>query len=200
VSDSRLYGWAAVAGFVSAGAIILGKVLMLLENKAPGEISDFFSPLFGLLAIVAVYLWQRDEAGLSGAIGFVVVFVGLALVTSLDFFGAFIRLELPEAMRDELLEGNPGIALGVSAVVFLTGVIWFGISLIRSGVYPRPAGWMFIVGFVLIPLGDAVPTWVVVAGSIIAGLSVAWLSFELRRQAGEEPSTTGSERLERQLA
>lgn len=200
MQDSQLYRWGALAGFVSAGAIILGKALMLLENDAPGEISDFISPLFGLLAIVAVYLWQRDEVGTSGAIAFAIVFLGLALVTSLDFFGAFIRLELPEAIRDELLEGNPGIALGVSAVVFLTGVIWFGISLIRGGVYPKPAGWMFIVGFVLIPLGDAVPAWVIVVGSIVAGLSVAWLSIELRRQVGTDTPALEVEPLARQLA
>lgn len=183
----QLYRWGALAGFVSAAAIILGKVLMLLPDEQAGEILDFVSPLFGLLAILAVYLWQREEAGKFGAVAFVVVFFGLALVTSLDFFGAFIRLELSESLRDELLEGTPGIAFAVSGLIFLTGAILFGTSLIRSAVYPKLAGWMFLVGFVFLPLGELVPEWLVVVGSIVAGLGVFWLSAVLWSAAGRTP-------------
>ena len=38
----------------------------------------------------------------KGAVAFVVVFLGLALVTSLDFFGAFVRLELTEELRENI--------------------------------------------------------------------------------------------------
>jgi hypothetical protein len=41
------------------------------------------------------------------------------------------------------------MAMAVSALIFLAGVVMFGISLVRSGVDPRPAGWLFIVGFVV---------------------------------------------------
>ena len=42
------------------------------------------------------------------------LFIGLALVVSLDYFGAFIRLQLPEDMRDELLETSAGIVAAIS--------------------------------------------------------------------------------------
>ncbi len=182
---AQLFRWGAVAGFISAAAIIIGKALMLLEDEAPGEIADAIAPIFGLLAVVTVYLWQRDDAGKSGAAGFVVMFVGLALVAGLDFYGAFIRLEIPQPLRDDLMEGNPGIAFLASALIFLIGVVWFGASVIRSGVFPRLAGWGFIVGFVLVPMGEIVPEWVVAVGSIVAGLSVAWLSWVIWRGAGD---------------
>lgn len=179
MSDRSLFRLAAASGFVSGASIILGKALMLLPGEQAGEIADFVSPLFGLGAIVGVYLFQRSAAGVYGAVAFVVVFLGLALVTSLDFFGAFIRLELTEDVRDELLEGTAGLAMAVSALVFLAGVVMFGISLLRSRVYPRPAGWLFMTGFVFIPLVEVVGETVVAVGSILAGTSVLWLSWYL---------------------
>jgi hypothetical protein len=179
MSDWLLYRLAAVAGFVSAASIIAGKALMLLPGEQAGEIADFMSPLFGLGAIVGVYLFQRSQAGVYGAVAFVVVFLGLVLVTCLDFFGAFIRLELSEELREELLEGSPGLVMVVSALIFLAGVVMFGVSLLRSGVYPRPAGWLFIVGFVFVPLVEVVGETVVALGSILAGISVLWLSSVL---------------------
>lgn len=171
-----LFRLAAISGVLSATAIIVGKVLMLLPGPQPGEIADFISPLFGLGAIVGAYLWQREEAGRTGAAAFVVVFIGLALVTSLDFFGAFIRLELSEDLRDQLLEGSPGVAMAVSGVIFLVGVITFGTSLIRSGVYPKGAGWLFMIGFTFVPLVEVVGEGLVVVGSVLAGIGVFWLS------------------------
>jgi hypothetical protein len=69
--------------------------------------------------------------------------------------------------------------MAVSALIFLSGVVMFGISLLRSGVYPRPAGWLFIVGFVFVPLVEVVGETVVALGSILAGISVLWLSSVL---------------------
>jgi hypothetical protein len=185
MTEQSLFRLAAVSGFVSAAAIIVGKVLMLLPGPQPGEIADFVSPLFGLGAIVGVYLWQRNEAGTFGAVAFVVVFIGLGLVTSLDFFGAFIRLELSEQLRDDLLEGSPGIAMAVSGIIFLAGVIMFGVSLIRSGVYPVRAGWFFMVGFVFVPLVEVVGETVVVVASVVAGVGVFWLSWVVWSEAGD---------------
>lgn len=186
MSDWSLFRLAAMSGFVSGVCIIVGKALMLLPGEQAGEIADFMSPLFGLGAIVGAYLYQRSHAGVFGAVAFVVVFLGLALVTSLDFFGAFIRLELTEELRDELLEGTPGLAMAVSALIFLAGVVMFGISLLRSGVYPRPAGWLFMVGFVFVPLAEVVGETVVAVGSVLAGISVLWLSSVL--WAGSTPA------------
>ncbi len=179
MSDRSLFRLAAVSGFISAVSIIVGKALMLLPGEQAGEIADFVSPLFGLGAIVGAYLFQRSQAGVFGAVAFVVVFVGLALVTSLDFFGAFVRLELTEETREELLEGTPGLAMAVSALVFLAGVVMFGISLLGSGVHPRPAGWLFMTGFVFVPLVEIVGETVVAISSILAGTSVFWLSSVL---------------------
>ncbi len=73
-------------------------------------------------------------------------------------------------------------------------MITFGISLIRSGVYPAAAGWLFIVGFVFIPLVEVVGEAVVVIASIVAGVSVFWLSAVLWAGAGRMPVFEGDTR------
>jgi hypothetical protein len=165
--------------------IIVGKVLILLPDPQAGEIFDFISPLFGLFAVLGVYLWHRERAGTFGAVAFIVVFVGLALVTSLDFFGAFIRLELAEETRDALLDGNPGIAMAISGLTFLIGEILFSISILRAGVFPKGAAWLFMVGFVPMTLVEALPEGVVAAGSVVAGGGIIWLGLALWGFASE---------------
>lgn len=79
MSDSKLYRLSAMAGIISGVSIIIGKLLIPLTSPQAGEIFDFLSPLFGLLATVGFYLWQRKEAGILGTVGFIMLFIGLAL-------------------------------------------------------------------------------------------------------------------------
>jgi len=98
MSKKALYRLSALAGLLSGLCIILGKLLIPLPNRQIGEIIDFFSPFFALLFAVGLYLHQRRESGIFGGIAFVVLFMGLATVVSLDYFGAFILPYLPEGM------------------------------------------------------------------------------------------------------
>jgi hypothetical protein len=188
MSERRLFRLGAVAAAISGVAIVAGKVLMLLPDPQAGEVLDFFSPLFGLFAVVAVFLWQRRQSGTFGVVAFVVMFIGLALVTSLDYFGAFIRLELTEAVRDELMEGSPGVVAGISGLTFLIGEILFSISILRAGVFPRAAAWMFMVGFVPMTLIEVLSDEVVAVGSVVAGGGIFWLGASLWRFTSDTAS------------
>lgn len=197
MSTRRLFRMGALAAMLSGIAIVSGKVLMLLPDPQAGEILDFFSPLFGLFAVLAVYLWQREQAGTFGVVAFIVMFIGLALVTSLDYFGAFIRLELSEATRDELMEGSPGVIAAISGLTFLVGEILYGISLLKAKVFPKAAAWLFMIGFVPMTLIEVLSDELVAAGSVVAGAGIFWLGLALRDFAAEprSPVPAGAEPL-----
>lgn len=183
MSTKTLYRLSALAGVLSGLCIIIGKLLIPLPNRQVGEVFDFFSPFFALLFAVGLYLRQRRESGVFGFVAFIVLFMGLATVVSLDYFGAFIAPYLPEGMVDQILESPTGVVAIISGFVFLIGEILFGISVIRANVFSKIASILFMIGMFLVPLGDVFPESAVVIGSIIAGVGLIWWSTELFRLA-----------------
>ena len=186
MSEKALYQLSAMAGVLSGHCIIIGKLLIPLPNRQIGEIFDFFSPFFALLFAVGLYLRQRRESGIFGGVAFAVLFMGLAAVVSLDYFGAFILPHLPEGMEDLIWESPAGVVAAVSGLVFLLGEILFGISVIRAGVFSKIAAILFMVGMFFVPLGEVFPESVVVIGSIIAGAGLVWWGIELYKQASSK--------------
>ena len=168
---------------MSGLCIIIGKLLISLPNRQVGEVFDFFSPFFALLFAVGLYLRQRRESGIFGGVAFIVLFMGLATVVSLDYFGAFIAPYLPEGMVNQILESPSGVVAIISGLVFLIGEILFGISVIRANVFSKIASLLFVIGMFLVPLSDVFPESAVVIGSIIAGVGLIWWSAELFRLA-----------------
>jgi len=186
MSTTTLYRLSALAALLSGACIIIGKLLALLPDPQAGEVFDFLSPLFALFVVVGIYLRQREESGLFGGVAFIVMFIGLALVASLDYFGAFIRLQLPEVAVEQLMEGPSGTAVVVSALIFLLGEILFGISVIRAGVFSKIAAVLFMIGLFPVPLSGVLPDSVVAIGSIVAGIGLIWWGTDLYRLAGSE--------------
>ena len=183
MSTKTLYRLSALAGFLSGLCIIIGKLVIPLPNRQIGEIIDFFSPLFAMLFAVGLYLRQRKESGVFGVVAFIVLFIGLATVVSLDYFGAFIGPYLPDGMVDQILEGPTGAVAATSGLTFLLGEILFGISVIKANIFSRIASILFMVGMLFVPLGSVFPESAVVIGSIVAGLGLIWWSAELYKLA-----------------
>jgi hypothetical protein len=198
MSRANLYRLSALAAIASGICIIIGKLLTLLPDPQAGEVFDFFSPLFGLFAILGIYFWQRVQSGRFGAVAFIVVFTGLVLVTALDYFGAFIRLEIPPDVMTQIMEGSTGMVAAFSGLIFLVGEILFGISAIRAGVFPKAAVWLFMIGFIPVPLVEVFPFSIVAAGSVIAGVGIMWWGLSLwsynaeKRQSLLRPEITSS--------
>ncbi len=182
MSTSNLYRLSALAAMLSGICVIIGKLLALFPDPQAGEILDFFSPLFGLFATLGIYFWQRKQSGAFGAVAFIVVFTGLVLVTALDYFGAFIRLEIPTDVMAQIMEGSTGMVAAFSGLIFLVGEILFGISVIRAGVFPKIAAVLFVVGFIPVPLVEVFPFGIVAAGSVMAGVGIIWLGLSLWSQ------------------
>lgn len=191
MSTTNLYQLSALAGFLSGIFIIIGKLLIPLSSPLPGEIFDFLSPLFALFFVVGLYLRQRIQSGVFGFVAFVVLFFGLVFVVSLDYFGAFMRLELPQGTVDQLMEGPTAPVFLVSLLVFLVGIFLFGFSVIRADVFSKIAAVLFVIGLVPVALhlSGIFPEIVVEISSIIAGVGIIWWSVELYRNAGGENET-----------
>ena len=184
MSTKTLYRLSALAGTVSGLSIIIGKLLIPLPNRQIGEVVDFFSPLFALLFAVGLYLRQRRESGIFGGIAFLILFLGLATVVSLDYIGAFILPYLPTGMMDQILEGPTGAVAATSGITFLLGEILFGISVIRAKLFSKIASTLFMVGMFFVPLGSVFPESLIIIGSIIAGIGLIWWSTELYKLSG----------------
>ena len=188
MSTTTLYRLSALAGLLSGVCIILGKLLIPLPDQQPGEIFDALAALFGLFFTIGLYLRQRKEAGVFGGIAFIILFIGLAAVMSLDYFGAFMRLELPPGTTEQLLNGPNGPVFAASGLTFLIGEFLFGISVIRAGVFSKIAAVLFMTGMVPVALhlSGIFPEIVVEISSIVAGMGLIWWSIELYRLASSE--------------
>ncbi|MGD8996493.1 MAG: hypothetical protein PVH80_00155 [Anaerolineae bacterium] len=181
MSTTTLYRLSALAGFLSGLTIIIGKLLIPLPDPRPGETFDFLSPLFALLLTVGLYLRQRRESGVFGGLAFFVLFIGLSLIVSLAYFGAFMFHELPEQVVDRMMDGPSGPVFIGSILIFVIGELLFGISVIRAGMFSRIAAVLFMITMVptVLHLAGIFPESVVVISSILAGVALIWWSVEL---------------------
>jgi hypothetical protein len=183
MTTGSLYRLSALAGLLSGVCIIIGKLLIPLSDPQPGEVFDLLSPFFALYFAVGLYLGQRKESGILGIVSFVLMFAGLAAVVSLDYFGAFIRLQLPESMTEQLMQGTSAPIFISSLLVFLVGELLFGVAVIKAGVFSKVAAALFMVGLFPVALHPTgvFPESVVEISSIVAGVGLIWWSYQLNR-------------------
>ncbi len=188
----RLAGLAAVLSGVSS---LIGDLLSLVVDLESAEsaatvpyVFVFLLYLLGavllLLGLVGLYASQSEAAGVLGFVGFLVAFLGTALVSGALWFELFITPSLA-AEAPELAEAELGLAgFILSFLLVIIGWLLFGVATLRARVYPRPAAVLLIAGAVLsfapIPLAG-----------IVLSVAVAWLGFVLftgRGMSSEQPS------------
>ncbi len=193
--SSNLIRWAGLAAVLSGVSSVIGDLLSLVVDLESAESAAttpymlvFFLYLLGtvllLLGLVGLYSSQSEAAGSLGLLGFLVAFLGTALVSGALWFELFITpslaVEAPELAEAEL--GLAGFALSFLLVVF--GWVLFGVATLRARVYPRPAAALLIVGAVasLVPIP---------LSGVVLSVAVAWLGLMLftgRGLPGEQPS------------
>jgi hypothetical protein len=185
MSKSTLYRLGALAGFLSGVCIITGRLLARLPNTQPGEVIDWLSPFFALFLAIALYLGQRKESGVLGGIAFILLFSGLVMLVSLDFYGAFIRIHLPEAIIVQIEEGSSAPIFVSSLLIFLVGEILFGVSVIRAGIYSKIAAILFMLGLVFVALHPTgiFPESVIDLSATAVGIGLIWWSIDLNKLA-----------------
>jgi hypothetical protein len=160
MSPSNLFRMGGLAA-VGAGVLtIIGELVGLsvyFEDMAVAATTFSYALAFWLYmlgsvlllgGLVAVYVYQCEEAGILGVVGFVVAFLGTALIVGANWAQVFIAPLLAVNAPQIFELGMPGGFL----VAFITlGVGWllFGIATLRAGVFPRWAAILLLVGAVL---------------------------------------------------
>jgi hypothetical protein len=143
-----------------------------------------------LLGLPALYAHQARQAGSLGAIAFVVVFIGMALVAGNAYFGVFIQASLfdliilaEEAGVNVQEPVAAGIGFMTTLLLYTLGWLLFGLSSLRARVLPRWAAVVVLVGLVSGFLFLA--TSFVLLAFPVTEIGIAWLGYALWRKRGD---------------
>ena len=136
-----------------------------------------------LLTLTALYLCQRRAAGRLGLAGFVLNHLGLSGLFAIEFLTHAVLQYLDPADREAVLSGPGRPYFLVVALIFMIGVVLFGVASWRAGVLPRGALVLYVAGLCAAALRTAVPEWAYLSGLVAGSAGVLWLSVTLLRDA-----------------
>ena len=187
---------AIVGGLLFVVAAIVGLSLVDFENFAIAAATGSYI-LFALLSLlgailvlgglVGLYARQSEQAGPLGLLGFLVTFLGMALIVGASWASTFTEPALAQVAPELLAQDPPGwLNFGFTLTYVLASLGWllFGVATLRAGVYPRAAAILLMVRAVIsfVPL---------LLTEVILAVVIAWLGFELltgRGVSAEQPA------------
>jgi hypothetical protein len=196
MSTANLIRW---SGLISVLASVLYAVGALLHpvgeslaainspNWVPAHLVYWVSVLLMHLGLVGLYARQAGQTGRLGLVGFVLAFIGTALVGSILVFASTI-LPLIAAEAQAIFDRAarpPDFLLPVFILGFGLGWILVGVVTMRAGVLPRWSGLLLIIGVTLFMISEAAPLeatlahTLVTVGDIIFGLGLVWIGYAL---------------------
>lgn len=186
-----LVRFGAASGLLAAFCIALPSVVEAFAGETLGtSLVLAASPALAAPLLIGIHIGQGPAAGRVGDAGFAVNLIGLGL-----FGGAAFALNVVVfPLGDIDLEPASRLALLVSAAVFIAGVVLFGAGMLRAGRFPRPASWLYLVGFppfaLAAPLPDTPLTSIL---HVVVGIALGWLAVALWK-AGSSWDASGSDR------
>ena len=188
MSSSNLIRWAGLAAILAGVLLVVADLLNLaigfdddepFSETATTDIYAFQSvvnllaAVLLLIGLVGLYARQSEAAGLLGLAGFLVAFLGTALVTGLLWASLFIvptlAVEVP-AFLDQVEGPPPGFFL--TFITFAVGWLLFGIATLLARVYPR-------IPTILVMIGAVIAVLPLPFTGIVLAIAVAWLGFAL---------------------
>lgn len=189
-------------------AVVAGLLFVLIQPLHPGDtlasvstqswtiihiVTLFMAALF-LVGIAGIYARQVEELGWLGLAGYVLLSLGLLVQMPFGFVEAFIQPLLAEG-EPKVVEGLLGLVNGsasevslgaipaiwaTSGLLFLLGILLFGIANLRAGILSRWASGVFAFGLlVFVPLGSLLPHEFQRLGAVPVGVGLAWLGYSL---------------------
>jgi hypothetical protein len=166
--SSDLVRWGGWAGVVAGVMFVLAGILNLIASQQRvsfNSFSDYLSEIILVMAfavtlvvIAGLHVLQRGRYGRLGAAGFLITFIGYALIVVV---AAVTLLVGGEALFSVRLIG---------ALAVLIGSILLGAMTLRARVLPWWCGVLLIVGF---PLGDVLDE-IVASGSEGIVFGIVW--------------------------
>ena len=194
MASSKLIRTGALAILVSGALTVIADLVRLLTDIDFENVSDaatrdawlfvvvpyLLATVLLLAGLIALHARQSEAAGIPGLVGFLIAFLGTALVLGLNWAEVFVlpslAVEAPIFLRTEQVAGALNLWYTVTFLLFAVGLVLFGVAALWAGVYPRVAAIVFIVGaliefasvFVQFPLNN-----------VVSGVGAAWLGFAL---------------------
>ncbi len=176
-----LYRLAGQAGIVT-GILLLFNTARRAGVVPENAFTHQIAPIAAFLAplvITGLYLRQRDRAGTLGLVGYLLNFLGLTGALAIEYVLHYVFPLLPKETVDSLVDGRTGMGFLIISVVYLTGIVLFGLAMWRADLMPRLAVALYVVGFVPTALRPLLPSSVVTAGFVLGSVAVILLSVAL---------------------
>jgi hypothetical protein len=144
-----------------------------------------------LLSIVVLFTAQADRAGGTGLSGFTLTHLGAAL--------SIIPAYLIMAQLAGQIESNRALMASwedfpfgrIGSYMLLAGLLIFGLSVIRAEVFPRPSGWLFLIGLLLLLPSQFQSQaylflifWAI--GATLQGIGLGWMGWTLWKKRATE--------------
>jgi hypothetical protein len=127
-----------------------------------------------LIGLVALFVRQAEAFGVLGLTGFVIALLGTTLAAGASWSQVFVVPRLAEVAPAVADQGTGSVLAGFVLSFLLFGVGWilFGVATLRTGVFPRWAVILLIVGAVIsiLPLPSR---------ALIVEIAAGYLGFTL---------------------
>ena len=175
MSSSKLIRW---SGLLTIGAGAFLGLSPLIHPSSPQSAAWvpmhllYFAALIAtLLALFGILLYQLQQAGRLGLVGFFMAFVGTAMML----------LEGRERLfSPDFGVGTPRglLELIIASLVFSLGCILLGVAIVRAGVLPRGAGILLAVGGPIVAFSPPIGVLTVeIVGHALFGLGLLWVGY-----------------------
>ena len=196
MSSANLIRWSGLISVLAGVLYAVGALLhpvgedlgaVTSSNWIPAHLVYWVSIILMHLSLVGLYARQMKETGWLGLVGFILAFIGTALVGSILLY---VSTTLP-LIADEAQEifdqaaAPPTFMLLLFVLGFGVGWTLIGVATMRAGVLPRWSGLLLIIGVMLFAISEAVPFedtlahLLVTVGDITFGLGLIWIGYAL---------------------
>jgi hypothetical protein len=180
--------WLAAGALLSATATGADALVDKSTANAPMLAFGTVGIVGGLVMLLGLPTWyavQAGRAGRLGAVGFVMTFLGWAglQVGTAPLFtyvapAIYARpgdAELAEPGALDTIGTGFGVYVIATLLLLNLGILLFGIATVRARAFPRPLGWVILLGppAIMVPPIEAVATCVLLVAIGACGFLVA---------------------------
>jgi hypothetical protein len=173
MSSSNLYRWSGLATILGGVLLPLSWVLRFLAGvgRPVSGTVEFVGTILLIFGFMGVYLFQREETGILGFLGFLLVTISNCLALGECW------------LQNGTVTGVAAVLGPLVGITMLLGFILLGIGTWRANKLPRWAAVLWVLGGLLIVPGFAVQQMLVVIGGLIQGAGVVWAGVKLWTRA-----------------
>ena len=205
MSTANLIRWSGLIGLLAGALHVLAALLHPVgedlaavnsSNWVPAHLLYWASVILLLFGLMGVSARQAEKAGRLGLVGFVLAFIGTAIV-GVFLFSAATTMPLVAATAPDMfaqIMAPPAFALPLFGLTFGLGFVLLGVAVMRAGVLPRWSGLLLLIGILLSmaegsPIDRTLLHVIVTSGHVLLGLSLVWMGYALWSEK-REPALT----------